>query len=1011
MHISAWAIRHPIPVTLLFVLLLLSGVAGFSRLPVKLIPDVSFPTVEVRVSLPGASAGTVETQVTRGIEAAVASVAGVDHVQSTVTLGRTTTTVTFDIGEDPQRANDEVKAAVDGIREQLPRDAEIPVVSRVEFDAKPVATYAVVAPALDDIALSHFVDDIVARRLTAAKGVAQVQRLGGATREINVTLNSERLEALGLSAGMVNDAVRRAQLDAPGGRADIGGAAQTIRVTGAVHTADALTAMTVPLGDGRMVRIGDVATVSDGAAERDRIALYDGRPVVAFQVMKARSASDVAVEDGVARTVAQLARDNRGVRFRKLISGAQDTRDSYAATMATLVEGMALAAIVVFAFLREWRSTVIAALAMPIALVPTFAAMALLGFSLNIITLLGLTLVIGVLVDDAIVEIENIEKRIEKGEAPFRAALHGADEIGLAVIATTMSIVVVFVPVSFMPGMAGRFFREFGLTVSIAVLFSLLVARLLTPLLAAYFLRPAKRTTPQKPFAGPYRRAVEWTLANRWLSLAGAAALFAGSSMIAATLPTGFTPESDDGLVTIRMEGAPGAELRTMRTAGARLTEHLRRVGDVATVFVSVGATGDVRSGTIVIVLRKDRNRTTQAFQAAIRPLLMRQPDVRLSIGEAGGGSGGTVQVTLSGEDGQALSRAALAVERDMRKLDVLANVHQTTPRASAELVVRPKTAEAARLGVSTEAIASVVRIATLGEVDANLPRLDADNQRLAVRIRMTQTDRTDLDALSRLQVPLLTGSSVPLGAVADFSFEAGASRIERFDRERRATVEAELTGVSIGQALKRIDALPSLRTLPAGVSRPKFGQAEDMAELFGGFVIAMGAGIALLFAVLVLLFHSFFKPVTILAALPLSLAGAFIGLKLGGAAVNLPALIGLLMLMGLAAKNSILLVEHAIEAERAGVGRHDALIDACHERARPIIMTTCAMAAGMVPTVLGLGEGAEFRVPMALAVIGGLISSTALSLVLVPVVYEFVGEFEQWITPKLHRLVGQSDN
>lgn len=1005
MRISAWAIRNPIPVSILFILLLLAGVGGFLTLPVKLVPDVSFPSVEVSVTLPGAAPSEIEAQITREVEAAVSNIAGVDHAQSTVTLGRSQTIVNFDIGEDPQRASDEVRAAIDKIRDTLPRDVEEPVVSRLEFDSKPVVTYVVSAPAMAEIDLSWFVDDIVTKSLAARKGVGQVRRVGGVEREVNVTLDPQKLAAPGLTAPAINNALRAYNVDLPGGSADIGARAQTIRVLGAADTIGSLRDMVIPTGGSSQVRLSDVADVTIGAAERVQFAQVDNEPVIAFQVMKTKVASDVAVEDEITRAVARLEAAHPGIRFRKLVSGAADTRASYHATIATLIEGMLLAAVVVFMFLREWRSTVIAAVAMPIALIPTFAAMALLGFSLNIITLLGLTLVIGVLVDDAIVEIENIEKRIEAGETPYRAAIMGADAIGLAVIATTMSIVVVFVPVSFMPGMAGRFFREFGLTVAIAVLFSLLVARLLTPLLAAYFLKPMAAPKPRKPFDGPYRRAVEWALAHRWLSLGGAAILFAGSILLATTLPTGFTPNSDSGIVEIDIEGPPGAGVEDVRRAAIQLTDRLKGQRDVDLVFASIGAGGDVGSGSVTVLLSKDRTRTTQAFQTAIRPELLKIPDVRLGLGD-GGGSNSSVQIILSGDDGEALSRAALALEREMRTLPELANVHQLAPRPAAELIIRPKPEEAARIGVTAETLATILRVATLGDVDANSAKFNDGEQRLPIRVRLPDSARRDLDTLASLRVPLANGGSAPLSAMASLSFEPGVTRIERFDRARRVTIQAELNDVSIGQALAKIERLSALRQLPKGVTRPAFGQSEDMAELFGGFIGAMVAGIALIFAVLVLLFRSFFKPVTILAALPLSLAGAFAGLVLGQAALNLPALIGLLMLMGLAAKNSILLVEHAIESERAGISQHDALIEACRERARPIVMTTFAMAAGMIPTVLGIGEGSEFRVPMALAVIGGLISSTALSLVLVPVVYEVIDDIEMRIRPRLARFV-----
>jgi HAE1 family hydrophobic/amphiphilic exporter-1 len=1004
-RISAWAIRNPIPVVVLFIALLVAGVAGYNSLPIKLFPDVSFPIVQVTITLPGAAAEEVETQITREVEAAVSNVAGVDHVTSTVTQGLSSTTVEFEIGENPQEATDEIRSAIDRIRASLPRGIEEPIVEHFNIDSMPIVTYAVSAPEMTDVELSWFIDDTVARRIILENGVAQVKRIGGVDREINVTLDPTRLVALGLTAPQINNALRGFSIDAGGGSARIGGREQTVRILGAAETVDSLRQMVIPTGDGRTVRLSDVASVDSGAAERTALAMLNGAPVVGFQVMKTNIASDVAVEANAANAVAALAAEHPGITFTRIISTATSTHNSFKATVMSLLEGMALAAIVVFAFLRDWRATLITAVAMPISLIPSFAVMHLLGFSLNMITLLALTLVIGILVDDAIVEIENIQKRIQAGEPPYEAAYEGADSIGLAVMATTMTIVVVFLPVSLMGGFAGQFFFEFGLTVAVTVLFSLLVARLLTPLMAAYFLSPATRPHPRRPFTGFYRRSLDFALDHRWISVGAGAVLFAASLWLATLIPTGFTPPSDNGIVQMTIESAPGTTLDDMRKTADRLTRELQRRDEVDAVFATLSSGTGIGSGTVTVLLKKDRQQTTQEFQATIRPLLYQIPDVRLGFGQSGGGGSTTVQILLSGEDGDVLSRAALELERQMRELPELANVHQVTPRPGAELVVTLKPAEAARIGVTSEAVAAITRVATIGDVDANTAKFNTGEQRLPIRVRLPGGARADLAEIGALRVPTATGATVPLSVIADLSFQEGAARIERYDRARRATLEAELNGVSLGEAITKVNALPILRNLPPGVTQPAFGQSERLAELFASFGFAILAGIGLIFAVLVLLFRSFFKPVTILAALPLSLAGAFLGLLVGGSELGLPALIGLLMLMGLAAKNSILLVEFAIEAERAGATQREALIEACRERARPIVMTTFAMAAGMLPTAIGIGEGSEFRTPMAIAVIGGLISSTILSLVLVPVVYEFVDDIEMWLTPKLQRL------
>lgn len=809
--ISAWSIRNPIPVTVLFIALLIAGVAGYKDLPIKLYPDVSFPVVQVTVALPGAAAVEVETQITREIEAAVANVARVEHVTSTVSLGLSSSTVEFEIGVDPQQATDEVRAAIDRIRANLPRGIEEPIVERFDIDSQPIVTYAVSAPTMSDVELSWFVDDTVARRVIGETGVAQVTRVGGVDREINVTLDSSHLEALGLTAPQVNNALRGFSVDSAGGSARIGGREQTVRVLGAADSIESLRQLVIPTGDGRTVRLSDVANVNSGAAERIGFALLDGVPVVGFQVMKTKIASDVAVETNAAKAIATLTAAHPGVSFKRIVSTATNTQNSFHATVESLLEGMLLAAIVVLIFLRDWRSTLVTAVAMPISLIPAFAVMSLLGFSLNLITLLALTLVIGILVDDAIVEIENIQKRIQTGQSPYDAAFEGADSIGLAVLATTMSIVVVFLPVSALGGLVGQFFREFGLTVAVTVLFSLLVARLLTPLMAAYFMVPAGKPQPRKPFTGAYRRALDFALDHRWLSMVGGFLLLAGSVWLATLLPTGFTPPSDNGIVQMTLESAPGTTLDDMRQATGRLTALLEQREEVDLVFATLSSGSGTGAGKLTVLLKKDREMTTQEFQASIRPLLYRIPDVRLGFGQSGGGGSTTVQILLSSENGEALTRAALDLERQMRALPELANAHQVTPRPGTELVIRLKPAEAARVGVTPENVATIARVATIGDVDANTAKFNTGTQRLPIRVRLPGQARADLGVLGALRVPTTNGATVPLSAVADLSFQAGAARIERYDRERRATVEAELNGVSLGEAMAKINALPVL--------------------------------------------------------------------------------------------------------------------------------------------------------------------------------------------------------
>lgn len=1009
MRISAWSIQNPIPVAVLFLAILVAGLLAYRTMPIKLYPDVSFPIVSVSVALPSAAATEVETQVTRVVEDGVSTVAGVKHVISTVTQGMSSTVVEFEIGQNPQRAIDEVRSAVDRVRANLPASVEPPIVERLDFDAMPLLTYAVSAEHMDDVALNWFIEDTVTRQLVSLKGVGQVTRVGGVGRDITVTLDPARLQALGLTAVAVNDALRAHNLDASGGRAEIGSQEQQVRVLAAPATVQSLGNLVIATRDGRHLRLSDVATVASGASDRRGFAILNGEPVVGFQVMKTKAASDVSVEETVGAAIARLSREHPQVSFQLVASGAKNTRESFDATVHTLLEGMLLAAVVVFMFLRDWRATLIAAVAMPISLIPTFAVIHALDYSLNMLSLLALTLVIGVLVDDAIVEVENIQKRVQAGASPWRAAMEGADAIGLAVVATTLSIAVVFLPVAFMGGYAGPYFREFGVTVAVSVLFSLLVARMLSPLMCAYLLKPSARPEVHKPFTGRYRRLLEWSLAHRWWSMGAGVAIFVGSLVLASWLPTGFSPTGDSGTVQISVQGAPGATTQDMRGAVADLTRRLQAEADVKDVFVSVGSSqrdGDPRKGTAIVQLHDARSMTTRAFQDRVRPVLMSVPDVRLSYTESEGGGTQNAQVILGGHDGALLARTAGEVERQLRTLPMLKNVHQVAPLPGPELVIRLKPDEAARLGVTPEVVAEVARMASVGDLDATASKFNTGRQRLAVRVRLPQTALQDVGSIGALRVPTADGGNVPLSAVADLSFQVGDSHIDRFDRERRITLEAEIAGGSFGQADAAIKELPILQNLPEGVARPLYGDAESMNELFSSFGVAILVGVGLILGVLVLLFRSFVKPVIILAALPLSLAGAFLALLAVGGEINLPVLIGLLMLMGLAAKNSILLVEHAVESERNGSTQTQALLDAAHERARPIIMTTIAMAMGMLPTALGLGNGSEFRQPLAIAVIGGLVSSTALSLVLVPVVYAVMDDFENWLRPRLARWV-----
>lgn len=1011
LRVSSWAIRNPIPVIVVFTLLTIAGIFAYTRLPIKQFPNISFPAVMVLVVQDGAAATEMESQVTRLVENAVASLPGIEQLASDVQLGVSSTMIQFAIGSDLQKVKDDVRSRIDQIRIDLPPGIEPPRVEALDFTGGTLMTFAVSAPHMSPTDLSWFIDDTIGRDMQAVRGVGQVQRVGGVDREINVVLDPVRMAALGVTAAQVNNALRQYYRNYGGGRAEVGGAETNVRVLGEAESVDQLRKLTIPLFNGSFVQLGDVADVGDGAGEQRGFARLNGRPVAGFNIVKVDTASEVDVERGVLASIAKLEAANPGLKITKIFSLTDDTKANFHATEAVLIEGMILAALVVFLFLKDWRATVIAAAAMPLSLIPTFAVIAMLGFSLNVVTLLALTLVIGILVDDAIVEIENIQKRTLAGFTPFRAAIDGADAIGLAVVATTAAIIVVFLPTSFMSGVAGQFFIEFGITVAVAVAFSLAVARLVTPPMAAYFLKPAKKLHDARQLPAFYEKTLLWSLRHRFIASVIGGLTFVGAIAIVAILPKGFIPTEDPGYMQFAIDAPPGATMRDMEKAADALNTLLHEQPDVEHVFINIGSTsanGDLTSGSATLVMVDKHKMSTEDLKQRIRPLLNQIPDVRVTTLMTGGGpSNVDVDIILASENIEALEKAQLDLLQEMRQMPEVLNPRLYPAPPGPELIIRPRAEEASRLNVGTDAIAAVARIATTGDMEANTAKFSEGKRRLPIRVRLPDSIRSDLAQLAELRVPTRDGSTTTLGAVADISFEQGPSKITRYDRERRASVQADFAPkATSGMVTAAVNRSATITGLPADVRRAAIGNEQAEAEMFGGIVIALMAGVALIYSVMVLLFRSVFKPVVILASLPLSFSGAFLALLIIDLEISMPVMIGCVLLLGIAAKNAILLVEFIIEAQERGLNTHEAILEGCRERARPIVMTTVAMSAGMLPVALALGEGAGFRQPMAVAVIGGLISSTVLSLVLVPVVYSIVQQFENWLNPKAAKLI-----
>ena len=1014
-NISAWSIRRPVPSLVLFMVLLALGYMSFQQLPITRFPNVDVPIVQVRVYQSGAAPSELETQVTKKIEDAIASVNGVKHMTSTVTEGSSLTIIEFRLEVDQDRALNDVKDAIARIRTDLPRTIEEPIASRLEIEGLPIITYAAKAPAMTPEELSWFVDDTVVRAVQGVKGVSQILRIGGVEREIRIALDPDRLLAYGITAGDVNRQLRATNVDLAGGRGEIAGREQAIRTLAGKHTVEDLAGTMIALPKARKVRLDQLGTVTDAIAEQRTFATLDGRPVVAFAISRAKGASDTSVASEVDKTIAQLAAKFPSVEIAKIDNTVEYTFGVYESTMKSMIEGALLAILVVLVFLRDWRATVIAAIALPLSAIPAFWAMDAMGFSLNLVSLLAITIVIGILVDDAIVEIENIVRHMRMGKSPYRAALQAADEIGLAVIAITFTIIAVFTPVSFMGGIAGQYFKQFGLVVAAAVFFSLLVARLVTPLLAAYFLRETHHQEKEGWLLRTYTRLVAWSVAHRFKSVALGILIFLASIGSFYLLPSSFLPQEDTGRQLLAIELPPGSQLDDTRAVTEAVASRIRERPDVRSVFVNggnlLGSGAEVRKATLTINLapKAERKLNQAQIKGAIGHDLVGLPDMRYWFLNDDGQR--QFQLVVAGRDPAAVTKVAAELTSEAKRLPLLANVVSSAELDRPELRVIPKTEIAADLGVSTEAISEAVRIATIGDVAANLAKFDVGDRQVPIRVQLDEKARTNPHLLEALKVSTASGVAVPLSSVASFEMSQGPTAIDRYDRTRRIVIGADLVGdAPLGDIVNMLMAVPAAKNLPAGVELKQFGHAEIMGEVFESFAKAMLAGLMMVYAVLVLLFGSFLQPITILFSLPLSIGGAIVALAIAQQAVSLPVVIGILMLMGIVTKNAIMLVDFAIEEIARGVPRTEAIIDAGRKRARPIIMTTIAMVGGMIPAALALGSGGEFRSPMAVAVIGGLISSTLLSLVFVPAVFAVMDDVGRGLWHVFSRFVGAVD-
>ena len=1015
-NVSGWSIRRPIPTLVLFLVLTLAGLVSFGQLGVDLNPNIDFPAVIVTVNQRGAGPEELETQVTKPVEDAVAGLGNIDEIRSTITDGSSQTVINFALGTDTDRATNDVRDAIARIRQDLPAAADEPNIRRFDFGGGAILTYAVTSEQRSVEELSDLVDKEISRSVLSVPGVSQVDRIGGVDPEVRVELDPDQLDALGITATQVNDQIRALNINLPGGRATVGQQEQGVRALGSAPTVEALANYQIQLPNGTAIPLQSLGKVEQGFGEIRQAAYLNNQPVVAFSVRRSTGSVLVSVEEGVTAKVAELEQTlPEDISFELTFTKATDIRDSYRASIDALIVGCVLAVVVVGVFLRDWRATLITATALPLSIIPTFLVINAFGYTLNSMTLLALTLAVGNLVDDAIVEIENVERHIGMGKPPLRAALDSTSEVGLAVLTTTATVVAVFIPVAFMGGIPGQFFQPFGVTVSVATIFSTVVARLMTPMMSAYLLKPKFVHTQAglngngaQPLNGkgahssrrrfqPYLALLSAGLRHRLVTIALAMIFFIGSLMLVPYIPTSLFDSGDTGLSTVAVDLPPGSTLQDTRRVTDRITAELRSHPAVQSILAAEGGEEGVNLATIYIRLKPDdeRQMSQKEFEQDARQVFQAIPGTRISFESQGAsGDGKDVPIVLKSDNPIALMETSDALTRQMRQIPGLVEVTSTASLVKPEILIRPDPLRAADLGVSVQSIANTAFLATLGDTESNLAEFTLGDRQIPIRVQLAPEYRDRIDALSQLKVPGRNGTLVPMVAVADVIFGSGPAQIDRFDRARQVTVGGNLQDLTLGQALGAVYALPAFQNLPPDVTQQPSGDAEIMRDIFSRFGLALGTAVLMIYAVLVLLYNSFLYPLAVMAALPLSVGGALMGLLVAQKPLGLFALIGIVLLMGLVTKNAILLVDYALMAKSEGKNRRQSVMEAGVTRLRPILMTSISTMAGMVPIALELGSGGETRSPMAIAVIGGFTTSTLLTLVVIPVFFTYIDSF-----------------
>ncbi len=1035
MFISDFAIRRPIITVVTMIALVVFGIAALGRLQTDEFPDIDAPIVFIGIVYPGASPGQVEREVVDRLEDRISGISGLDQLTSTSSDGFAQIIVQFVFAKDPDQATQDVRDAISGIRNDLPVELEEPVLRRFDPADIPVVSLVLTSRTMSPAELTLLADPGVTRELRGINGVAQVTVAGNVDREISVNLRPADLQAAGVSVSQVVQAVQAQNLAAPVGRIEGRLTEQSIRLRGRLETPEQFAQLVVSAPGGRLIRLGQVADVTDGTADQRSLALYNGIPAVGLDITKSKGASTTTVADAILKSVARLQPTlPQGVRLEVVRNAGERVRNSVRNVEEALVEGAILTVLVVFLFLNSWRSTVITGLALPVSVLSSFIAVLAFGFTLNTMSLLGLSLAIGILIDDAIVVRENIVRHIKMGKDHMQAAHDGTDEIAMAVTATTLSIVAVFTPVAFMEGIAGQWFKPFALTIACSVLVSLFVSFSLDPMLSANWADPQIEAHERKnPIARAldrfnqwfdaqadrYKRVIAWALDHRAAVLVIVTVAFFGAIALQVFFGGGgFIPETDNSEISLLVETPPGSNLQYTSIKAREIARIAKSHPEVrytyATIGSSEGSTG-VDAGSVYVRLKpkKDRDISQQELERQIRQEVRRVGGVEVTVSEGGPGGGRKqIEIQVRGDNMAALQKAALQIETEMKKVSGTADVGLSTGEQKPELVIELNRGLAGSLGLTAGDIAQSLRPAFAG-IDAG-DWMDPQGQTRDVTVRLAPEARERIADLA--QLPLIVGgagaamagpsgepgaaatgpmapATVPLGQVATIRQSLGPAEIEHLDRDKVVTVGANAEVRSLSEISRDVNRRIAGVQLPAGVRLTQGGEVEDQTEVFTKIFAALGLAILMMYLILVVQFGSFLDPLAILLSLPLSLVGVVLILLITGDTLNLMSLIGVILLMGIVAKNAILLIDFAKWNHEEGMPLREALIEAGRVRLRPIIMTTLALIAGMIPVALGHGEGGDFRAPLGRAVIGGTITSTFLTLLVIPTVYEIMAE------------------